>query len=246
MVVNILLILLFLENTLKISLWIQQFNQENYGKFIYYCEKNKFYLIFIPLFPIAFDIVITSLIFSLNTYSKMHIITISIKLFIVILLPLVEFTCLCGCKYYYKRKYRIQVFPHFFIILFVHRLFIGVCVSVMFFIISPAQTMGITALLFFAILCAFIILTQPYILFYGTLFALIIMIIILFIALVDNGLQSSGMGGFILSIIPPIIAGIAGVYLKRLLFKAPNMHTGSLTNLNLIEHPARDQGSDNN
>ena len=177
----------------------------------------------------------------------MHIITISIKLFIVILLPLVEFTCLCGCKYYYKRKYRIQVFPHFFIILFVHRLFIGVCVSVMFFIISPAQTMGITALLFFAILCAFIILTQPYILFYGTLFALIIMIIILFIALVDNGLQSSGMGGFILSIIPPIIAGIIGLYLKRetidRLLKAT---TSSLTDLTLMEHPAHNQDSDSN
>ena len=212
-------------------------------------KLNKFYLICIPLFPVVFDIVITSLIFSLNTYSKMHIITISIKLFIVILLPLVEFTCLCGCKYYYKRKYRIQVFLHFFIILFVHRLFIGVCVSVMFFIISPAQTLGIIALLFFAILCAFIILTHPYAILsvYGPLFALIIMIIILFIALVDNGLQSSGMGGFILSIIPPIIAGIIGLYLKRetidRLLKAT---TSSLTDLTLMEHPAHDQDSDSN
>ena len=73
------------------------------------------------------------------------------------------------------------------------------------------------------------------------------MIIILFIALVDNGLQSSGMGGFILSIIPPIIAGIIGLYLKRetidRLLKAT---TSSLTDLTLMEHPAHDQDSDSN
>ena len=41
------------------------------------------------------------------------------------------------------------------------------------------------------------------------------MITLLFITLVDNGLQSAGMGGFILSIIPPIIALIIGVYINR-------------------------------
>lgn len=39
---------------------------------------------------------------------------------------------------------------------------------------------------------------------------------LLFIILVDNGLQSSGMGGFILSIIPPVIALIIiGLYVNR-------------------------------
>ena len=44
---------------------------------------------------------------------------------------------------------------------------------------------------------------------------LVIMITLLFITLVDNGLQSAGMGGFILSLIPPLIALIIGVYINR-------------------------------
>ena len=99
LVVNILLIFCFWKILWKL---VCGFNSHLIKKIM--AKLNKFYLICIPLFPIVFDNVITSLIFSLNTYSKMHIITISIKLFIVILLPLVEFTCLCGCKYYYKEN----------------------------------------------------------------------------------------------------------------------------------------------
>ena len=45
--------------------------------------------------------------------------------------------------------------------------------------------------------------------------ALVLMITLLFVTLVDNGLRSAGMGGFLLTIIPPIIALIVGVYINR-------------------------------
>ena len=264
LVVNILLTICSLANIQKISLWIQRLGEENILSKRTLNERSALYICF-PLFFFFFDIIFVSLIFSniagvSITVSKIHIITTTLKFFMVIILPLVEITCLCGYKLIDKHRrsrHHIQVSVSFlfFLIWFAHRILIDICVSSMFFIISPAQTLGIIALLFFAILCAFVIFVllveNKYWLYfvsvlYCLVFSFIIMVIVLFIALVDNGLQSSGMGGFILSIIPPIIAGIAGVYLKRLLFKAPNMHTGSLTNLNLIEHPARDQGSDNN
>jgi F0F1-type ATP synthase membrane subunit a len=104
--------------------------------------------------------------------------------------------------------------------------------SVIFFIIAPAQTAGIITLLLFTILCAIVFINQFLsikcqrdrktvsslicISVTGTVtVALVLMITLLFIALVDNGLQSAGMGGFILSIIPPIIALVIGLYVNR-------------------------------
>jgi sterol desaturase/sphingolipid hydroxylase (fatty acid hydroxylase superfamily) len=104
--------------------------------------------------------------------------------------------------------------------------------SVIFFIIAPAQTAGIITLLLFTILCAIVFINQFLsikcqrdwktlsslicISVTGTIsVSLVVMITLLFITLVDNGLQSSGMGGFILSIIPPIIALVIGLYVNR-------------------------------
>ena len=44
---------------------------------------------------------------------------------------------------------------------------------------------------------------------------LIVTVTILFIALVDHGLQSAGMGGFILSIIPPTAIFVIGLCVNR-------------------------------
>ena len=117
---------------------------------------------------------------------------------------------------------------------FAHRLLIDMIMSVIFFIIAPAQTIGIITLLLFTILCAIVFINQLFsikcqrdrktlsslmcisVLLTGIVtVALVLMITLLFITLVDNGLQSSGMGGFILSIIPPIIALIIGLYINR-------------------------------
>ena len=118
------------------------------------------------------------------------------------------------------------------IIWFAHRLIIEAIISVIFFIITPPQTIGIVTLILFTILSAIIFIAQLFnikchcnwttlsslicILVIGTIsVVLVAMITLLFITLVDNGLQSSGMGGFILSVIPPIIALIIGVYINR-------------------------------
>ena len=118
------------------------------------------------------------------------------------------------------------------ILWFAHRLLIEVIISVIFFVIAPAQTVGVITLLLFTILSAIIFIAQLfnikchhnrntlssliYISITGTIsVTLVLMIALLFITFVDNGLQSSGMGGFILSIIPPIIALVIGVYVNR-------------------------------
>ena len=44
---------------------------------------------------------------------------------------------------------------------------------------------------------------------------LIVTVTILFIALVDHGLQSAGIGGFILSIVPPMTIFVIGLCVNR-------------------------------
>ena len=118
------------------------------------------------------------------------------------------------------------------IIWFAHRLLIDAIISVILFVIAPAQTIGIVTLLLFTISSVIIFIAQLFnikchcnwntlsslicISIIGTIsVVLVVMITLLFITLVDNGLRSAGMGGFILSIIPPIIALIIGVYINR-------------------------------
>ena len=257
--INLLLHILFLRNIPKLSSWIQQLSLGKYGKIIFSLDpESRFmslsrivillYILFVPLeIDILFISFTVSDVFDVNnTLSKMNKITIAIKFSIVILLPLIEFIYLCACKYKRSDDHNIRVIRLFFIIYFAHRLLIGVCVSVMFFIISPAQTLGIIALLFFAMLSAFIAYTRRYkgfieFLINSTAFVFVCMVIIFFIALVDNGLQSSGMGGFILSIIPPIIAGIIGLYLNRETIDNFFKSTSISTDQSLTEQSAQDQ-----
>lgn len=46
-------------------------------------------------------------------------------------------------------------------------------------------------------------------------FGLIVTVTLLFIALVDHGLQSAGFGGFILSIVPPMTIFVIGLCVNR-------------------------------
>ena len=47
-----------------------------------------------------------------------------------------------------------------------------------------------------------------------TMCGLVFIFTLLFIALVDNGLKSTGVGGFILSLLPPLIISIAGLFVE--------------------------------
>ena len=98
-----------------------------------------------------------------------------------------------------------------------------IIVSIFFFIMAPAQTLGIITLVLCTIGCYLIILVTvqvnkkmctTYIISLLTSLS-VTSITLLFIALVNNGLQSSGLGGFILSLIPSVVALIIGFYVNK-------------------------------
>ena len=51
------------------------------------------------------------------------------------------------------------------------------------------------------------------------LFGLLFIITLVFIIFVDNGLKSAGMGGLILSLIPPLAVTVIGYIIKEKYFK---------------------------
>jgi hypothetical protein len=171
---------------------------------------------------------------------KMTIIAASLvfKLLALVLMPMLELLWIIFkmCRCYSPQLGKCKTFLHSVgfcqIIWFAHRLIIDIIISVILFIIAPAQTIGIITLLLFTILSAIIFIAQLFnikchcnwnclsslicITIIGTIsVTLVVMITLLFITFVDNGLQSSGMGGFMLSIIPPLIALTIGVYVNR-------------------------------
>lgn len=123
---------------------------------------------------------------------------------------------------------------------FVHRLATDAIISTILFAIAPAQTLGLITLLLSMIICAVIfvssllqqclactsrctctrerkIVTTMFCSFLIALcsVALIFTVTLLFIAFVENGLQSTGVGGFVLSLLPPIIVSVLGLIINR-------------------------------
>ena len=162
-----------------------------------------------------------------------------LKLLVMVLMPMLEFLWIIFKMYrrYNPRLGKCKTFLHSFgfcqLVWYAHRLIIEVIISVILFVIVPAQTIGIITLILFTILSAVIFIAQLFnikchcnwttlsslicTLITGSIsVVLVFMITLLFITLVDNGLRSAGMGGFILSIIPTIIGVIIiGVYVNR-------------------------------
>jgi hypothetical protein len=182
----------------------------------------------------GFTLIYDSLYLSVNYYYSSSVIErtgLSFKILATVFMPMLEFLWIIFKVYhcYNHQLGKCKIFFHSVgfcqIIWFAHRLLIDIVISVIFFVIAPAQTIGIITLLLLTILSAIIFFDQMlsskrntciYILIPGSIsVVLVVMITLLFITLVDNGVQSSGMGGFVLSIIPPIIALIIGVYVNR-------------------------------
>ena len=123
---------------------------------------------------------------------------------------------------------------------FVHRLATDTIISTIVFAIAPAQTLGLITLLLSMIFCAIIFVssllqqcpactsrctctrerktvTTMFCSFLIALcsVALIFTVTLLFIAFIENGLQSTGVGGFVLSLLPPIIVSVLGFIINR-------------------------------
>ena len=136
---------------------------------------------------------------------------------------------------------RCQRFAHAFalcqITWFVHRLVNDAIISVIFFVLAPAQTLGIVTLLLATIASAIVFVAILIHNFKGCnrkmctymicmilngliICGLLLAISLLFIVLVDNGLKSAGMGGLILSLVPPLAIFTIGLIIKQKYFKS--------------------------
>lgn len=148
-----------------------------------------------------------------------------------------------------KKRYRIaHAFASCQIIWFVHRLVTDMIISIVFFIIAPAQTLGVVTLLLFTLASAIAFVTiiihrgckdcnrkTCKFLFCTALNGIIIcgllfVITLLYIVFVDNGLRSAGMGGLILSLVPPLFVFVIGLIVNQKLSRPANSSTsGNIT-----------------
>lgn len=130
------------------------------------------------------------------------------------------------------------------IIWFIHRIATDIIIFVIVFTVAPAQALGMVTLLLSIIVCAVLFVSLLLKQCYARLscnncimtllckkdafpticctflvaictIGLISTVTFLFIALVDNGLQSAGVGGFILSLVPPIAVFVIGLCINR-------------------------------
>ena len=125
-----------------------------------------------------------------------------------------------------KKWYRIaHAFALCQIIWFMHRLVTDAIISIIFFVVFPAQTLGVVTLVLLVIASA--VAFVAIIIYIGfkrktctSLFCvalngimicgLLVVITLLYIEFVNNGLKSAGIGGFILSLVPPLAVFVIG------------------------------------
>ena len=157
---------------------------------------------------------------------------------------------------------RCQRFAHAFalcqIIWFVHRLVNDAIISVIFFVLAPAQTLGIVTLLLATIASAIAFIAILIHNFKGCnrkmcthmtcvtmnglmICGLLLAISFLYIVLVNNGLKSAGMGGLILSLVPPLAVFIIGLIINQKYFKSQKEPPTTVTTT--PEHGESDQAT---
>ena len=209
----------------KVFLWLQQ--QGKLTKLLY--KASAVVLTFVNVITLVLDIY-----FSIK-YAGLSVLLCKLTLIFFIELPLALIACLCTYERDQndiKRYKLLHAFALWQIICFIHRLVIDIIISVVLIIISPAQTLGVVTLLlsiiasaiaFVAIIinkgcagcrtsCKFMFCAA----FNGILITgSLLTITLLFIIFVDNGLKSAGMGGLILSLIPPFVIFVIGFFVNK-------------------------------
>ena len=225
-------------NLWKSFLWLQR--QAKQTKILY--NASAIVLTLVNIITLISDIMI--LTFS-NTFT---ILVVSIKIPLVLVILTLELSVACISTNILndanQLNTRCQRIAHAFafcqIVWFMHRFVNDVIISVAYFVIAPAQTLGIDALLlaiigsaiaFVAIiihkwsrsggcnkrLCCFVFCTA----FNGLMGSgLLFVSTWTFLIFVNNGLKSSGMGGLILSLIPPLAVTVIGYIVKEKYFKS--------------------------
>ena len=160
---------------------------------------------------------------------------VAVKLPLMVLIFTVEIVTVCYNTYKHRPMKCLRWLTHSLacchILWFIHRLATDMIMSIMSFIFAPAQTLGILTLILSTVVC--MIIFVAYVVHKGTVSGgcdrrttlpvlsviligittcgLVFIFTLLFIALVDNGLKSTGIGGFILSLLPPSIIFVASL-----------------------------------
>ena len=145
-----------------------------------------------------------------------------------------------------KRRYRIaHAFALCQIIWFVHRLVTDAIIAIVFFVIAPAQTLGVVTLLLSTIGGAIVFVAvmihngcnkrRCSSIFWATIngvfiCGLLFVTTLFYIVLVDNGLKSSGMGGIILLLIPLFVVFVIGLIVNQKFFHTTTAHSETRLN----------------
>ena len=246
---NLLVLTSILFNFHRLLLWLQR--QENQAKFNILYKASIIVLPCVSILVFLADIVVITeylrLDFDVDIDDEFEgifdilFLILPVKVPLVLLLLCLETPVVCFYTHRVNQtsKQRCYQIAHAFalcqIIWFVHRLVNDAIISVVFFVLAPAQTLAIITLilstigstiafvaiiiykgcskkLYSSICCA---------IFNGLMISgLLFVITLLYIVFVDNGLKSAGIGGHILSLIPPLLATVLGYTIKEKYFKS--------------------------
>lgn len=227
---NILILIFTMLNVNKVYTWLEE--QRKSWTDMYKASAGV--LTFINLAAFCGDL--TSILiyyYYYDNYRNSFLTYLIIKLFLVVMIITLELLISCRSTLKFHNKKRLHRIMHALalcqIIWFGHRVATDAIISVIAFVIAPAQTLGTITLLLTTV--AFMILFVSSLLkkrcqccsiagFCTVLIGictigLIVTVTTLFIALVDHGLQSAGFGGFILSIVPPMTIFVIGLCVNR-------------------------------
>ena len=142
--------------------------------------------------------------------------------------------CCCFCCSKKRMSWLIHTLSLCHILWFIHRLISTSIVVICYFVVAPPQVLAVVSLFFSSIIC--IIIFSPlifsscaysckcFVRFIGLVLlllqtlAVIIFFTLSYINLADNGLESDGIGGIFLSLIPPATFFIVGLIVERRFF----------------------------
>ena len=219
-------------------LWLQQ--QGKHTKSLYKASAIVLTCVNIIMLISDIDLLINVEYYDWDGYDFSIVIWSSFKAFLFLIIMIIETLLIC-CNTHgvNKKRYRIaHAFALCQIIWFDHRLVTDAIISIVFFIIAPAQTLGIVTLLLSVIASAIALVAiilhkgftgcnKKYCMFLfcascnGILIcALLFITTLLFIMFVDNGLRSAGIGGLILSLVPPFTVFVIGLFVNQKYFRS--------------------------
>ena len=129
------------------------------------------------------------------------------------------------------------------ILWFLHRLISTSIVVICHFVIAPAQVLAVVSLFFSSVICIIVFSSLIFsscacsckcfvryiglVLLLLQILAIIVFFTFFYIHLTDNGLESDGIGGIFLSLIPPATFFIVGLIVERRLFNKARNSSGN-------------------